>query len=44
MWILWAHDFNPTYNFIRVLSFSYSFVDVKVGVGYRITTVAGSLR
>ena len=31
MWILWAPDFNPIKNFIRILNFNYSFeVDVNV--------------
>ena len=30
MWALWAPDFNPTNNYISILNFKYSFVDVNV--------------
>ena len=32
MWILWAHDFNSTNDFKRILNFDYSVVNIKINV------------
>ena len=37
MLILRTLDFNPTNNFIRIVNFNYSFVDVNVDVRYCIS-------
>ena len=34
IWILWVPDFNRTNNFIKILNFNHSFVDVNADVSY----------